>query len=133
MLWENNEFKQDPFCVTYTQAVTPDSIEGAWGQTQLAPGITPIQGCLIEAISTFVLTFTAFSATDENRKDVKGMSIHILKPFHLHSYDNCEYSYFGLVLGSVPLAIGICICAIVMCSVSYAFDKTLFYIVQDSY
>lgn len=118
--------------VLHTQAVTPDSIEGAWGQTQLAPGITPIQGCLIEAISTFVLTFTAFSATDENRKDVKGMIASTLT-FHLPSYDNCKYSYFGLVLGSVPLAIGICICAIVMCSVSNAFDKTLFYMVQDSY
>lgn len=71
--------------------MTPDSVEGNWGVTQLAPGITPIQGCIIEIVSTFVLVFTAFSVNDENRRDVKG---------------------------STPLAMGICVCAIVMCSVS---------------
>jgi len=71
------------------KAVTPDSVEGNWGVTQLAAGVTPIQGCMIEIVSTFVLVFTAFSVNDENRKDVKG---------------------------SVPLAIGLCVGAIVMCS-----------------
>jgi len=75
--------------VSLLKAVTPDSIEGEWGITKLAPGVTPIQGCVIEIISTFMLCFTVFSVNDENRNEVKG---------------------------SVPLAVGICVAAVVMCS-----------------
>jgi len=71
------------------KAVTPDDVSGQWGITALAPGITPIQGFGIEYISTFILVLTVFSVNDENRTDVKG---------------------------SVPLAIGLCVASVVMCS-----------------
>ncbi|ODN03843.1 Aquaporin AQPAn.G [Orchesella cincta] len=71
------------------KAITPDDVVGDWGITALAPGITPIQGFTIEVISTFILVLTVFSVNDENRTDVKG---------------------------SVPLAIGLCVASLVMCS-----------------
>lgn len=73
------------------QALTPDEIVGDWGITKLGPGVTPLQGFGIEFVATFVLLMVIFGATDENRTDLKG---------------------------SAPLAIGLCITALVLFCVS---------------
>ncbi|XP_021967005.1 aquaporin AQPAn.G isoform X3 [Folsomia candida] len=69
------------------KALTPDEIVGDWGITKLGPGVTPLQGFGIEFVATFVLLMVIFGATDENRTDLKG---------------------------SAPLAIGLCITALVL-------------------
>ncbi|ODM87785.1 Aquaporin [Orchesella cincta] len=42
------------------------------GVNKLASVLNPLQGCLIEAISTFLLVFVIFASTDGGRKDLKG-------------------------------------------------------------
>jgi len=69
------------------KALTPETIKGDWGITTLADGVTPLQGFGIEFIATFVLIMVIFGATDDNRTDVKG---------------------------SAPLAIGLCVTALVL-------------------
>jgi len=65
----------------------PEDIVGNFGITTVAPGVAPGKAVVIEAICTFFLVFTCFSADDEERDDLKG---------------------------SKPLSIGLCVCAMIM-------------------
>jgi len=76
----------------FVQALTPELVRGEFGITKLAEQITPLQGTGIEFMLTFLLVLVIFGTGDENRTDVKGSS---------------------------PLAVGICVAALVLCGVSY--------------
>lgn len=53
-------------------AITPEVRRGALGSTLVSPGMTPVQGLVVEFCITFVLVMTVFAACDEHRLDVQG-------------------------------------------------------------
>lgn len=57
------------------QAVTPSGVEN-WpinhlGANGLQPGVTPVQGFIVEAMVTFVLVLVVYGCCDSRRDDVK--------------------------------------------------------------
>lgn len=72
--------------------LTPEGIIGDYGATKVAPEVKPGQAVVIEAICTFFLVFTCFSADDEERDDIRG---------------------------SVPLSVGLCVCGMIMAVAPY--------------
>jgi glycerol uptake facilitator-like aquaporin len=76
----------------FTQALTPDPEQKfSYGNVSLGAHVTPLQGFGVEFMLTFVLIIIIFAATDEHRTDLKG---------------------------SAPVAIGLCLAALVLYGVS---------------
>lgn len=76
--------------------LTPEGIIGDYGATKLAPQVTAGRAVVIEAICTFFLVFTCFSADDEERPGSKEE-----------------------ITGSKPLSIGLCVCGMILCAAPY--------------
>lgn len=70
----------------------PEIIFGDYGATKLAPEVSPGRAVVIEAICTFFLVLTCFSADDSERTDLKG---------------------------SKPLSIGLCVCCMIFFAGQY--------------
>ncbi|CAG7725774.1 unnamed protein product, partial [Allacma fusca] len=72
--------------IAVLKAMTPDKSQGGYGVIKIVDGMSELQGFGIEFVSTFILLFTIFSVSDENRNDIQG---------------------------STPLAIGLCIVTLI--------------------
>jgi len=52
------------------KAITPIEFRGTLALNRLHPGVSPIGGCVLEAMMTFVLVFTVFATIDRKRTDL---------------------------------------------------------------
>ncbi|XP_972862.2 aquaporin AQPcic isoform X1 [Tribolium castaneum] len=73
--------------------MVPEEKEHSLGITNIGPGITDVQGFLMEIILTFLLLFIIHAVCDPRRKDIKG---------------------------SAPLAIGLAVTACHLCGIPYS-------------
>lgn len=71
--------------------MVPEEKENSLGTTNIGPGVTDVQGFLMEIILTFLLLFIIHAVSDPRRKDIKG---------------------------SAPLAIGLAVTACHLCGVN---------------
>ena len=91
--------------VVFAKALTPASLIGPYfAVNRLNPAVTPGQGVGMEAVCTFLLTFTVFATVDQSRKD-------------LH--------------GSGPLAIGLSVSLTHLFGVRYQFYSSLYIILLE--